>query len=125
MEEKQPEASESLRKIAESYAQQNPTFNNPIAYTRMTASEARKQLKLLGYKESQIPCLSTMAVVLNRMGYRLRKVVKAKAKKNPRNRCHLLKLKENKNIFPVALLMRIRDNFILTLEVLTKRVTLW
>jgi|LFEF01.1.fsa_nt_gb hypothetical protein len=95
-EEKQPEAAESLRKIAESYAQQNPTFNNPIADTRMTASEARKQLKLLGYKESQIPCLSTRAVVLNRMGYRLRKVVKAQPKKNARNRCYLLKLKEKR-----------------------------
>jgi hypothetical protein len=80
-EEKQPEAAESLREIAESYAQQNPTFKNPIIYTRLTAKEARKQLKLLGYEESQIPCPSTMAVVLNRMGYRLRKVVKAKPKK--------------------------------------------
>jgi hypothetical protein len=37
-----------------------------------------------------------MAVVLNRRGYRLRKVVKAKPKKNPRNRCYLLKLKEKR-----------------------------
>jgi hypothetical protein len=35
----------------------------------------------LGYKEIQIPCPSTMAVVLNRMGYQLRKVVKAKPQK--------------------------------------------
>ena len=93
-EEKQPEAAESLRKIAESYAQQNPTFNNPIAYTRLTASEARKPLKLLGYKKSQIPCPSTMAVVLNRMGYRLRKVVKAKPKKIPETDAIFLNLKK-------------------------------
>ena len=93
-EEKQPEAAESLRKIAESYAQQNPTFNNPIAYTRLTASEARKQLKLLGCKESQIACLSTMAVVLNRMSYRLRKVVKAKPKKIPETDAIFLNLKK-------------------------------
>jgi hypothetical protein len=80
-EEKQAKAAQSLREIAESYAQQNPTFKNPVAYTRLTASEARKQLKLLGYKENEIPCPSTMAEVLNRMGYRLRKVVKAKPKK--------------------------------------------
>ena len=53
-EEKQPEAAESLRKIAESYAQQNPTFNNPIAYTRLTASEARKQLKFANSKMKRI-----------------------------------------------------------------------
>jgi hypothetical protein len=43
MEEKQPEASESLRKIAESYAHQNPTFNKPIAYTR---HEWKRSIKL-------------------------------------------------------------------------------
>ena len=80
-EEKHPKVAQSLREIAESHAQQNPTFKNPIAYTRLTASEARKQLKLLEYKESEIPRPSTMAEVLNRMGYRLRKVVKAKPKK--------------------------------------------
>ncbi len=37
-EEKQPEAAESLRKIAESYAQQNPTFNNPIAWEHPTCA---------------------------------------------------------------------------------------
>ena len=80
-EEKEPDANKALREIAESHAQQNPTFNNPIAYTRLTASEAIRQLRLLGYSESQIPSPSTMAVVLNRMGYRLRKVVKAKPQK--------------------------------------------
>jgi hypothetical protein len=80
-EERHPEVAQSLREIAESHPQQNPTFKNPIAYTRLTVSEARKQLKLLGYKESEIPRPSTMAEVLNRMGYRLRKVVKAKPKK--------------------------------------------
>ena len=80
-EEKEPFAANDLRKIAERYAQQNPTFNNPIAYTRLTAAEAIKQLREIGYSESQLPSPSTMAVVLNRMGYRLRKVVKAKPKK--------------------------------------------
>ena len=80
-EEKEPLAAESLREIAERYCQQNPTFNNPIAYTRLTAAEAIKQLKEIGYDETQLPSPSTMAVVLNRMGYQLRKVLKAKPKK--------------------------------------------
>ncbi len=80
-EEKEPNAAQSLREIASAHAQQNPTFNSPIAYTRLTASEAIRQLRNLGYSENQIPAPSTMAEILNRMGYRLRKVVKAKPKK--------------------------------------------
>ncbi|MGR3280781.1 ISAzo13-like element transposase-related protein, partial [Acaryochloris marina NIES-2412] len=34
-----------------------------------------------GYPEEQIPAPSTMALILNRMGYRLRPVVKAKPQK--------------------------------------------
>ena len=79
--EKEPLAAQSLREIAERYAQQNPTFNNPITYTRLTIAEAIKQLKEIGYKKSQLPSPSTMAVVLNRMGDHLRKVLKAKPKK--------------------------------------------
>jgi hypothetical protein len=75
-----------LREIAEAHAQQNPTFNSPIAYTRLTASEAIRQLRNQGYSESQIPAPSTMADILNRMGYRLRKVVKAKPKKKSQKR---------------------------------------
>jgi hypothetical protein len=80
-EEKQPEASEALRRLAESHAQQDPTFRTPIAYTRLTAKEALKQLREQGFSEEQLPAPSTMAAILNRMGYRLRKVVKAKPQK--------------------------------------------
>ena len=76
-----PEAAQALEKIGEAYAQQNPTFSNPIAYTRLTAAEARSQLRNQGFDASQIPAPSTMAVILNRMGYRLRKVLKAKPQK--------------------------------------------
>ena len=80
-EEKEPAVASALREIAEAHAQQDPTFKTSIAYTRLTASEAIAQLRQKGYSESQIPSPSTMAEVLNRMGYRLRKVVKAKPKK--------------------------------------------
>lgn len=80
-EEKQPEVAESLVKLAESHSQQDPTFATTIAYTRLTAIEALKQLAQQGYLPEQLPSLSTMTEVLNRTGYRLRKVVKAKPKK--------------------------------------------
>jgi Rhodopirellula transposase DDE domain len=80
-EEKQPIVVEALREIAEAHAQQDPSFTTSIAYTRLTASEAISQLTSQGFDESEIPAPSTMAVILNRMGYRLRKVLKAKPQK--------------------------------------------
>ncbi len=80
-EEKQPEVADSLIKLAESHSQQDPTFATTIAYTRLTAAEALKQLAQQGFQPEQLPSLSTMTEVLNRMDYRLRKVVKAKPQK--------------------------------------------
>ena len=75
------EAAEDLRRLAEAHAQQDPTFRTTLAYTRLTAQEAREALRAQGYEEDQVPSPSTMAEVLNRMGFRLRKVVKAKPQK--------------------------------------------
>ena len=80
-EEKQPMAAKALKEIAEAHAQQDPSFKTSIAFTRLTASEAIIQLRKQGFSESEIPAPSTMAVILNRMGYRLRKVLKAKPQK--------------------------------------------
>jgi Rhodopirellula transposase DDE domain len=78
-EEKHPEVAAELVKLAESHAQQDPTFQSTIAYTRLTAAAAIDYLKEKGY--TAVPAASTMALILNRMGYRLRKVVKAKPQK--------------------------------------------
>ena len=81
-EKKQPEVAKALHQLAEEHSQQEPTFESTIAYTRLSAAEAITQLRAQGFSKAQLPCPSTMAEVLNRMGYRLRKVVKAKPKKN-------------------------------------------
>lgn len=80
-EERQPEAAAALVALAEAHAQQDPSFKTSIAFTRLTSAEALKQLKAQGYGAEQLPGASTMAVILNRLGYRLRKVVKVKPKK--------------------------------------------
>src|SRR6266566_1582963 len=80
-EEKEPEAAEALRQLAEAHAQQDPTFRTTLAYTRLTAAAAREALQAHGIAVEQLPSPSTMAEVLNRMGYRLRKVLKAKPQK--------------------------------------------
>ena len=80
-EEKYPEAAAALRTMAEAHAQQDPTFRTTVAYTRLTAKAAAAALRAQGISEAQRPSPSTMAEVLNRMGYRLRKVIKAKPQK--------------------------------------------
>jgi hypothetical protein len=72
---------EALRQLAEAHAQQDPTFRTTLAYTRLTAQAALEALRAQGVSEEHLPSPSTMAEVLNRMGYRLRKVLKAKPQK--------------------------------------------
>ena len=89
-EDQQPQAAAALRQLADAHAQQDPTFRTSLTYTRLTAQAALQALREQGYSEEQLPSPSTMAEVLNRMGFRLRKVVKAKPQK---------KLKETDAIF--------------------------
>jgi Rhodopirellula transposase DDE domain len=81
-EERYPEVAAALQQVAEAHAQQDPTFRTTIAYTRLTAQAAIDQLQAQGFGEEQLPAPSTMAVILNRMGYRLKPVVKAIPQKN-------------------------------------------
>jgi hypothetical protein len=55
-----------------------------LFFTRLTAKEALEQLRAQGVAEEVLPSPSTMAEVLNRNGYRLRPVVKAKPQKKSR-----------------------------------------
>lgn len=89
-EEQHWQAAQSLRQLADAHAQQDPTFRTSLTYTRLTAQSALEALREQGYAEEELPSPSTMAEVLNRMGYRLRKVVKAKPQK---------KIKETDAIF--------------------------
>ena len=89
-EDQHPQAAAALRRLADAHAQQDPTFRTSLTYTRLTAQAALQALREQGYSEEHLPSPSTMAEVLNRMGFRLRKVVKAKPQK---------KLKETDAIF--------------------------
>ena len=73
-----------LWEVAEAHAQQDPSFRGPLSYTRLTAAEALRQLRAQGFADEVLPSPSTMAEVLNRNGYRLRAVLKAKPQKKSR-----------------------------------------
>jgi hypothetical protein len=89
-EEQYPQVAQALRQLAEAHAQQDPTFRTSFTYTRLTAQAALNALREQGYSEDQLPSPTTMAEALNRTGFRLRKVVKAKPQK---------KIKETDAIF--------------------------
>ena len=80
-EERHPEAAKLLWELAQSQSQQDPSFRTTLSYTRLTAAEAIKQLTQRGIADDELPSPSTMAEILNRNGYRLRPVIKAKPQK--------------------------------------------
>lgn len=81
-EEQYPAAAATLRQLAEAESQQEPTFQSSIAYTRLTTKSALQALREAGVEPAILPSANGMGLILNRLGYRLRKVVKAKPKKS-------------------------------------------
>ena len=80
-EERHPQVAEALRQLADAHAQHDPTFRTRLTYTRLTAKAALEALRAQGDRDELLPSPSTMAEVLNRLGFRLRKVGKAKPQK--------------------------------------------
>ena len=77
-EDQYPEAAQALIELALAHSQQDPTFRTTMSYTRLTAQRAIEGLRQKGIEEAVLPAPSTMAVILNRLGFRLRNVVKSK-----------------------------------------------
>ena len=84
-EEKRPQLAEDMRCLAEPHSQVDPKFPSPFRYTRMTAKAMRQALVAKkGWKDDELPCENTIGNMLNRLGYRLRRVQKAKPVKRVR-----------------------------------------
>ncbi len=81
-EDQQPELVEEIREFVEPESQADPKFQTPVAYTRMTAKAVRERLlaKEPGGKR-HVPAERTVYDILNRLGYRLRRVRKSKPQK--------------------------------------------
>src|SRR5262245_347990 len=62
--------------------QTDPTFQSTGLYCRLSAPEVRKQLvERKGYADRHLPCVQTIGVKLNLLGFRLRSVVKSRPQK--------------------------------------------
>ena len=80
-EEKHPQVADALWTLAQAHSQQDPSFRTVLSFTRLSAKQALEQLRAQGFADEVLPSPSTMADVLNRNGYRLRPVLKAKPQK--------------------------------------------
>ena len=85
LEEKQPELERDIRELAEPHSQQDPKFQSPFLYTRMTAAGMRKALiDEKRWTSEQLPHANTIGEILNRLGFKLRRVQKTKPLKKVR-----------------------------------------
>lgn len=84
-EDRCPALAEQLHRLVEPTAQADPKFQTTLAYTRITAAAVRQALIAQDEVKEEVPCRQTIGRILNRLGYRLRPVLKARPeKKSPR-----------------------------------------
>ena len=80
-----PALVDHIHRLVEPQAQADPKFQTPFAFTRMTARAVRDALVAIPELKDSVPCRQTVGELLNRIGYRLRRVLKTRPeKKSPR-----------------------------------------
>lgn len=71
-----------IRSVVDPHSQADPQMKTTLAYTRITAQGVYDTLiEEKGYTEEQLPSVRTISEILNRLGYRLRKVQKSRPQK--------------------------------------------
>ena len=85
-----PTPLDASREIVDGQRQHEPQFRSKRWYTRLSATEVRRQLiAQKGYTDDQLPPSQTITTKLNELGYFPKKVAKTKPQKNSTTRCHL------------------------------------
>jgi transposase len=78
-EDEEPQRTQDIRAIVEPYTQADPELKSERRYTNLTAKELRQQLQTKkGYAEKDLPGERSFRDILNRLGYRLKRIQKAK-----------------------------------------------
>lgn len=80
-EDKSPQFVEALRRLVDPNSQTDPTFETTLAFTRVTAQAVHEALQADATLAPWVPCRQTVGSMLNRLGYRLRPVIKARPQK--------------------------------------------
>ncbi len=72
-----PKLLDDITEIAEQCSQTDPTFRTTQLYTRLTATEVRSQLmQQKAYTDEELPCVETIRLKLNQLGYKPTRVKK-------------------------------------------------
>jgi Rhodopirellula transposase DDE domain len=78
-EDRDTQLAQAIRALAELHTQADPQMQSALRYTRLTAVALRRALiKEKGYRNKQLPSNRTLQRMLNRMGYRLKRIQKTK-----------------------------------------------
>lgn len=82
-EEANPQLARDIIELVEPDSQTDPKFQGLFKYTRLTAKAVREKLiEQKDYTSEELPHESTIGNMLNRLGYKMRRVLKAKPQKN-------------------------------------------
>ncbi|HUR54085.1 MAG TPA: hypothetical protein VMZ71_08130, partial [Gemmataceae bacterium] len=81
-EERHPALEEHIRRLVDPHAQADPKFQTPFAYTRVTAKAVRDALLAIPELAGAVPSRQAVGDILNRLGYKLRRVLKARPQKS-------------------------------------------
>jgi hypothetical protein len=84
-EERNPRLATDIRDIVEPRTHADPERTSPRRYSNLSAAEVRHALLDKGYADSELPKERTLRDILNRMGYRLKRIQKGKALKKTEN----------------------------------------
>lgn len=80
-EEQTPQLAKEIQRIVEPHAQADPKFQTTLAFTRITARAVRNELLKSEELSPVVPSRQTVGEILHRLGYRLRRVLKARPEK--------------------------------------------
>jgi hypothetical protein len=76
-EAKLPQLPPDIHELVEGQAQADPDLKTTFAYTQVSAQSVLTALVTeKGYSAAELPCRQTMGTILNRLGYRLKKLKK-------------------------------------------------
>lgn len=77
-----PTLKEDITEIVNPISQTDPTFRTQNLYSPISANEVRRRLiENKGYDPENIPTVRTISTIMNQLGFKLKKVAKAKVKK--------------------------------------------
>jgi hypothetical protein len=77
-EERNPKLAADIRAIAEPKTQTDPELKTSRQYANLSAREVREALLARGWRDDELPAERTLRDVLNRMGFRLKRIRKGR-----------------------------------------------